>query len=82
VSMNCRELLYFFQLSCCNRAQWEIRGAANRMLEICRMHLPAVFSTSGAKCTALGYCPEDKKFSCSRFSFERENKQTKINKTF
>ena len=33
VTMNARELLHFFTLRCCNRAQWEIREVADMMLE-------------------------------------------------
>ena len=29
VTMNARSLLHFFELRCCNRAQWEIRTLAN-----------------------------------------------------
>ncbi len=32
VTMNARELLHFFRVRCCNRAQWEIREMADRML--------------------------------------------------
>ena len=32
VTMNIRELLHFFSVRCCNRAQWEIRGVADAML--------------------------------------------------
>ncbi|MCX6702800.1 MAG: FAD-dependent thymidylate synthase [Candidatus Wolfebacteria bacterium] len=67
VSMNCRELLHFFQHRCCSRAQWEIRQLANKMLEICVEKLPAVFAEAGAKCEALGYCPEGEKFSCKKY---------------
>jgi len=67
VTMNCRELLHFFQHRCCRRAQWEIRHLADRMLEICRKNLPAVFSVAGAKCEELGYCPEGEKFSCGKY---------------
>jgi thymidylate synthase (FAD) len=67
VTMNCRELLHFFQHRCCARAQWEIRQLANRMLEICRQKLPAVFSAAGAKCETLGYCPEGEKFCCGKY---------------
>ena len=67
VSMNCRELLHFFQLRCCNRAQWEIRAAAKRMLELCRLQLPAVFARAGARCEALGFCPETERFSCGKY---------------
>ena len=67
VTMNCRELLHFFQHRCCLRAQWEIRQLANKMLEICVEKLPAVFSAAGAKCEALGYCPEGEKFCCGKY---------------
>lgn len=67
VTMNCRELIHFFKHRCCTRAQWEIRDLANRMLAICRKELPAVFRHAGAKCEALGYCPEGEKFTCKRY---------------
>jgi len=67
VTMNCRELLHFFGHRCCARAQWEIRQLANQMLEICVEKLPAVFADAGAKCEALGYCPETEKFSCGKY---------------
>ena len=34
VTMNARELLHFFRVRCCNRAQWEIREMADRMLAL------------------------------------------------
>ncbi|MBW2038359.1 MAG: FAD-dependent thymidylate synthase [Deltaproteobacteria bacterium] len=71
VTMNCRELLHFFAQRCCQRAQWEIRALANKMLEICRKELPPVFENGGAKCERLGYCPEGK-FSCGRFPLKEE----------
>lgn len=67
VTMNCRELLHFFEHRCCSRAQWEIRQLANKMLDICRKKLPAVFFGSGAKCEVLEYCPEGEKFSCGKY---------------
>lgn len=67
VTMNCRELLHFFQHRCCSRAQWEIRQLANTMLDICRQKLPAVFLIAGAKCEELGYCPEGEKFCCGKY---------------
>jgi len=67
VSMNCRELLHFFEHRCCSRAQWEIRQLANQMLDICRKQLPAVFSESGAKCETLKHCPEGEKFCCGKY---------------
>ncbi len=67
VSMNCRSLLNFFEHRCCTRAQWEIRAVATKMLSICRQTLPAVFSSAGARCERLGYCPEGPDFTCGRF---------------
>ncbi|MDD4951564.1 MAG: FAD-dependent thymidylate synthase [Desulfovibrionaceae bacterium] len=67
VSMNCRALRHFFELRCCNRAQWEIRALAERMLELCRQSLPAIFESAGAKCERLGYCPESPKFACGKY---------------
>jgi len=65
VTMNCRSLLNFFALRCCDRAQWEIRALANKMLQICKEKLPAVFAKAGPKCEKLGYCPEGKR-SCGK----------------
>jgi thymidylate synthase (FAD) len=67
VTMNCRELMHFFKERCCTRAQWEIRKLAQEMLVICKQKLPAVFNDSGAKCVALGYCPEGTKFTCKKY---------------
>ena len=67
ITMNCRSLLHFFELRCCRRAQWEIRGMAEQMLDLCRQELPAIFSTAGAKCERLGYCPEGERFTCGRY---------------
>ena len=67
VTMNCRELLLFFNHRCCARAQWEIRQLASKILEICVEKLPAVFADAGAKCEALGYCPEGEKFCCGKY---------------
>lgn len=67
VTMNCRSLLNFFEQRCCMRAQWEIRGMANAMLEQCREVLPVIFATAGARCERLGYCPEGEKFTCGKY---------------
>jgi len=72
LTMNCRELLHFFKERCCSRAQWEIRRLADEMLKICKQKLPAVFNNSGAKCVALGYCPEGIKFSCKRYPLREQ----------
>lgn len=59
ITMNVRELLHFFRLRCCNRAQWEIREMAHRMLELARPTAPYVFLDAGAPCVS-GSCPEGK----------------------
>ncbi len=58
MTMNARELLHFFRLRCCNRAQWEIRELANKMLELCRKVAPVLFEKAGAPCE-YGECPEE-----------------------
>jgi thymidylate synthase (FAD) len=72
VTMNCRELIHFFEQRCCTRAQWEIRCLAEKMLEICKMNLLSVFSEVGAKCVKLSYCPESKQFSCGKYPVKDE----------
>lgn len=59
VTMNARELLHFFDHRCCNRAQWEIRELAWRMLELVKPLAPRVFAKAGAPCVS-GACPEGK----------------------
>ena len=67
MTMNVRELIHFFSLRCCSRAQWEIKALADTMLAICKKEMPAVFLNAGAKCVALKYCPEGEKFTCGRY---------------
>ena len=57
VTMNARELLHFFSVRCCNRAQWEIRDLATEMLKLVRNILPGIFLKSGPNCIA-GPCTE------------------------
>lgn len=64
ITMNVRELLHFFSLRCCNRAQWEIREMAHRMLELARPTAPYIFLDAGAGCVR-GACPEGK-MTCGR----------------
>ncbi len=71
-TMNCRELLHFFEQRCCTRAQWEIRNLADKMLEICKKNLPAIFSNAGAKCKRLGYCLEGRKFTCGKYPLKED----------
>ena len=57
ITMNIRELMHFFSLRCCNRAQWEIREMACRMLELARPTAPYIFKDAGPGCVR-GACPE------------------------
>lgn len=57
VTMNARELLHFFNLRCCARAQWEIREVATEMLKLVKQVAPTVFENAGPSCMK-GFCPE------------------------
>ena len=59
VTMNARELLHFFTLRCCKRAQWEIREVANEMLRLAKQKAPIIFENAGPACVR-GRCPEEK----------------------
>lgn len=58
-TMNVRTLLHFFELRCCNRAQWEIRNLATKMLIECKKISPILFAQAGPACVK-GPCPEGK----------------------
>ncbi|PKM86209.1 MAG: thymidylate synthase (FAD) [Firmicutes bacterium HGW-Firmicutes-12] len=59
LTMNARELLHFFNLRCCNRAQWEIRKLAEQMLLEVKKIAPNIFKNGGPECLS-GPCPEGK----------------------
>lgn len=59
LTMNARELMHFFHLRCCSRAQWEIRALAWAMLGLARRAAPALFENAGPSCLS-GACPEGK----------------------
>ena len=63
MTMNARELGLFFSLRCCNRAQWEIRELADKMLALCREDCPEIFGKAGPSCRREG-CHE--KRPCGR----------------
>jgi thymidylate synthase (FAD) len=50
ITMNARELLHFFELRMCNRAQWEIRDLANEMYKLCYAADPDIFKYAGPRC--------------------------------
>jgi len=60
--MNARELLHYFALRCCERAQWEIRGMSIEMLRLVKRIAPVILRTAGPGCVA-GPCPEGQ-FCC------------------
>ncbi|MBQ9263993.1 MAG: FAD-dependent thymidylate synthase, partial [Clostridia bacterium] len=70
-TMNCRELLHFFSLRCCNRAQWEIREMARQMLALCKKEAPVIFEAAGPGCVR-GHCPEGAK-TCGQAAQVRES---------
>lgn len=70
VTMNARSLLNFFQLRCCNRAQWEIRELAWQMRGLVMQVAPSLFTQAGPDCFADTGCKEGK-MSCGMPPFER-----------
>jgi thymidylate synthase (FAD) len=59
MTMNARELMHFFNLRCCNRAQWEIRDMAWAMLALVKNAAPALFAKAGPPCVFKS-CTEGK----------------------
>jgi thymidylate synthase (FAD) len=70
VTMNARELLHFFELRCCDRAQWEIRAMAQEMLKLVKKTAPIIFRDAGPGCLT-GSCPEGA-MTCGRTKEIRE----------
>ena len=70
VTMNARALLHFFDLRCCERAQWEIRAMAVEMLRLVKPLAPTIFADSGPSCFAAP-CPEGA-MTCGRIKEVRE----------
>ncbi len=75
VTMNARSLMHFFNLRCCNRAQWEIREMANKMLAEVKKVSPILFKNAGASCVETGRCPEGA-MTCGKFSEMIKLRQT------
>lgn len=70
LTMNARELMHFFELRCCNRAQWEIRELAWKMLELVNKVAPNIFSMAGPSC---GYKPcGEGKMTCGKSNEVKE----------
>lgn len=70
LTMNARELLHFFALRCCNRAQWEIRELATQMLILVKKAAPHIFANGGPSCLTQP-CPEGK-MTCGKRNEVRE----------
>jgi thymidylate synthase (FAD) len=64
ITMNARELLHFFRVRTCNRAQWEIRAMAKQMYTLAKGVAPTIFKKAGPACL-YDACPEGK-MSCGR----------------
>lgn len=64
MTMNARELIHFFKLRCCNRAQDEIKELAWRILNIVKSECPSIFKFAGPSCLH-GSCNQGK-FSCGQ----------------
>ena len=75
VTMNARSLLHLFELRCCNRAQWEIRELADKMLELVYPVAPNLFAKAGPSCVVEGKCPEGS-MSCGKYE-EVKSKYTR-----
>ena len=76
VTMNARSLIHFFNLRCCNRAQWEIRELADEMLRLVKPIAPNLFASAGPSCVSDGVCPEGS-MSCGKLK-EILHKYTKM----
>ncbi len=64
VTMNARELLHFFNVRTCKRAQWEIQAMANKMMKEVVKIAPNIFQNSGPSCMTEKVCWEGEKLSC------------------
>lgn len=70
ITMNARSLIHFFNVRCCERAQWEIREMAVLMLNEAKAVAPSIFKKAGPSCIA-GPCPEGK-MTCGKIIEVRE----------
>ena len=70
MTANARSLYNFFQLRCCNRAQWEIRELAEEMYRLVYQVAPTLFRNAGPSCTCGG-CTEGK-MTCGKAAEVRE----------
>ena len=71
ITMNARELLHFFSLRSCLRAQWEIRALSDKMLALAYSVAPSIFKKAGPGCCNKG-CPEGK-FTCGKAALVKKH---------
>jgi len=71
-TMNARELMLFFRLRTCRRAQWEVRNIAVDMLNLLRQKTPEIYGKMGPSCFLEGHCPEGK-LTCGKFDSVRKS---------
>ena len=76
LTMNARSLLHFFELRCCNRAQWEIRELAEQMLRLVLPIAPTLFCHAGPSCVRGG-CSEGK-MTCGKAKTVRTHYQALV----
>lgn len=69
-TMNARTLTHFLRLRSCNRAQWEIRTMAIKMLMEVKKVYPTLFKNAGPGCI-IGPCPEGD-MTCGKITEVRE----------
>ncbi len=74
MTMNVRSLYHFFNLRCCDRAQWEIREMATKMLALVKQVSPLLFENAGPSCVS-GACAEGA-MSCGKAKEMREKFKT------
>ncbi|MBR5773446.1 MAG: FAD-dependent thymidylate synthase, partial [Clostridia bacterium] len=70
-TMNARELMLYFRLRTCTRAQWEIRDYACEALRKLRELEPMIFKHYGPSCYVDGRCPEGA-LTCGRAAEMKE----------
>ncbi len=70
-TMNARELLWFLKLRSCDRAQWEIREIAIKMLKLLKATNPKIFSGFGPSCLVDGRCPEGR-LTCGKMKTSKD----------
>jgi len=70
-TVNARELLWYFKLRTCDRAQWEIREISKQMLCILKEKFPTIFKKFGPSCLVEGFCPEGR-LTCGKLKTEED----------